>query len=76
MKNHECIIGLYNFCYEPSEMVTLDELLEIQFTASKSVYTIDDLLDFRKSTNLTKFKYCPECGKKIDWEKIKKELSE
>ena len=34
-------------------------------------YTLKDYCDKRKSTNLTRFEYCPYCGSKIDWKKIK-----
>lgn len=36
-------------------------------------WTLKDYADGRKSTNLNRFNYCPECGKKIDWKKIRKE---
>ena len=36
-------------------------------------YTLKDYCDRRKSTNLTRFEFCPYCGKKIDWKKIKEE---
>ena len=39
----------------------------------KAPYTLKDYCDRRKSTNLTRFEYCPYCGKKIDWKKIKNE---
>lgn len=34
-------------------------------------WTLDDYSDKRKSTDLTRFEYCPMCGKKIDWKSIK-----
>ena len=34
-------------------------------------WTLADYCDRRKSTNLTRFNYCPLCGKKIDWKAIK-----
>ena len=36
-----------------------------------SKYTLMDYCDKRKSTDLTRFNYCPLCGKKIDWKAIK-----
>lgn len=33
-------------------------------------YTLEDYADKRKSTNLSRFEYCPICGEKIDWKKI------
>lgn len=35
------------------------------------VFTLQHYGDFRRNTNLTKFKHCPECGAKIDWKAIK-----
>ena len=35
------------------------------------VWSLSDYADKRKSTNLTRFDFCPECGKKIDWKAIK-----
>ena len=35
-------------------------------------WTLADYCDKRKSTDLTRFNYCPLCGKKIDWKAIKK----
>ena len=34
-------------------------------------WDLADYCDKRKSTNLTRFNYCPLCGKKIDWKAIK-----
>ena len=34
-------------------------------------WTLADYCDKRKSTDLTRFNYCPLCGKKIDWKAIK-----
>lgn len=39
-------------------------------------YALKDYCDRRKSTNLTRFEFCPYCGKKIDWKKIKNEGKE
>ena len=85
MSEHECIIGeLYD--YDDTRLVTVNELLEdirIQHKTydyalslnmkTKLPYTLKDYVDRRKSTDLTRFKFCPYCGKKIDWKKIKEE---
>ena len=34
-------------------------------------WSLADYCDKRKSTDLTRFNYCPLCGKKIDWKAIK-----
>lgn len=81
----ECVIGMRNG-YENTDLITLAELKEyieeekrlaerykdvewLQLICNK--YTLDDYCDKRKSTNLTRFNYCPFCGKKIDWKAIK-----
>lgn len=35
-------------------------------------WALRDYADGRKSTNLRRFTYCPECGEKIDWKAIRK----
>ena len=35
-------------------------------------WMLKDYADGRKSTNLRRFKFCPECGEKIDWKAIRK----
>lgn len=37
-------------------------------------YSAKQYTDFRCSTNLNRFKYCPECGEKIDWKKVMVEI--
>ena len=37
----------------------------------KKEWTLKDYADKRKSTNLYQFDFCPKCGKKINWKKIK-----
>lgn len=88
MSEHECIIGMY-YDYENTELVTVNELLEkiesehrlYDYVRSlgikrKPPYTLEDYCDRRKSTNLTRFEFCPYCGKKIGWKEIKKEGAE
>lgn len=39
-------------------------------------YHIEDLFDLRKNRlPITRFKYCPACGKKIDWKGMKNEYA-
>lgn len=64
---HECTIGLWRD-YEYSPLVTLSDLVEMQ---PETIYTMAMLADNRYNTCLTRFKYCPDCGKKIDWEAIR-----
>ena len=37
----------------------------------KKEYSWFDYCDSRKNTNITKFKFCPICGMKIDWKSLK-----
>lgn len=39
-------------------------------------YRLTDYFDKRKSVNMRRFKYCPDCGKKIDWRELKKKAAE
>lgn len=85
MNEHECIVGeLYD--YADTRLVTVNELLEdikiqhktYEYALSLSMttklpYMLKDYVDKRKSTNLTRFEFCPYCGKKIDQKKIKEE---
>lgn len=85
--NCECVIGLY-YGNDGNELVSLSDLkFNIQdvkeFNAEckkfgmsdivKKEYTLRDYADKRKSTNLTRFNFCPMCGKEIDWTAIRKE---
>lgn len=36
-------------------------------------FTLRQYADRRRSTDLTRFSYCPDCGKKIDWKSISEE---
>lgn len=81
----ECYIGMRND-YENTDLVTLTELKEYIEKENRlaerhkdsewwqsicNKYTLDYYCDRRKSTDLTRFNYCPLCGKKIDWKAIK-----
>ena len=35
-----------------------------------TAYSLREYADFRRSTDLARFKYCPECGDKINWKEI------
>ena len=66
----EHAIGLFHD-YDGDWLITINRLKKEQ---PNTVYTMKQYLDGRYSTNLSKFKYCPWCGEKIDWNKIRKEL--
>jgi hypothetical protein len=51
-------------------LVTIDDLLGYQ---PKTIYTMQQLLDRRCSTNLFHFEYCPKCGEKINWKQLRKD---
>ena len=52
------------------------EYVEIYKELGLKEYRIDDLFDLRKNRlPITRFKYCPECGKKIDWKGMKNEYA-
>lgn len=38
-------------------------------------YSLADYCDGRRNTDLHRFKFCPECGLKINWKAIKEERS-
>lgn len=84
MNNCKHIIGIIND-YEGTELVTFDELkkhikettdyinwLKKQTATEREPYTLNDYCDKRKATDLTRFEYCPVCGKKIDWNEMKR----
>lgn len=92
MSEHECIIGCFcdDGMYDIVTLSELVEILkrDVEFYEKlkedcrrlgvniKPPYTLKDYCDMRKSTNMTRFKFCPYCGKKIDWKRIKSEGKE
>lgn len=73
----DCLIGEW-LDYEDTKLVTEQELLfNIEetnkiFTFKRAKVTVADYCDFRKSVNMIRFRYCPECGRKIDWKGIRR----
>ena len=65
----EHIIGIW-IDFEDTRTVTTNELRE-EIEEGHTVFSLNDYCNFRKSVNLARFRYCPECGKKIDWKAIK-----
>ena len=75
MKPCEHIIGVLND-YEDTRLVTVEGLkddIKTRERIYKYFYTLSDYADKRKSTNLSRFDYCPLCGSKVDWKAIKKD---
>lgn len=74
----ECCIGIIND-YDKTRMATVEDLKEhIQINKeirkpyhNWKTYELSDYYDKRKRTDLTRFNYCPLCGKKIDWKALK-----
>ena len=60
--------GLKNNIQEQKEYA---EWKSKMYGVNEKYYTLLDYCDKRKSTDLTRFNYCPLCGKKIDWKAIK-----
>lgn len=56
---------------EHNEAVLKGRWIDAAFLQRKE-YTLRDYGDKRKSANLHRFNYCPECGKKVDWAKIRR----
>lgn len=70
----EGIIGLWND-YDNSMFVGKFTLYNI-VKHNLSGYSIEQYCDKRCSTNLTRFNYCPDCGKPIDWKAVKNDYYE
>ena len=81
----EHIVGLLHYT-DYSDLATLDELREhIEEKVKYNQYakeiglldavckqwSIRQYADWRVSTDLKRFVYCPKCGKKIDWKTIR-----
>lgn len=68
MCKYVCYICLWHD-YEWNELMTLGDLVQ---ACKESIYTLEDYSDRRKNTNITQFDFCPFCGEKIEWKKIRK----
>lgn len=91
MKNeHQCIIGILHYC-DDSVCSTEKEIVdyvknnnELYDNTEKRIresirmkrFKLSDFFDKRKGTSLERFDYCPRCGKKIDWKKIRERNKE
>ena len=86
MAEHECVIGVLP-AEDDCHLVTVS-LLRVHIGANEEfnkwcdfrgyegmkhqVFTLADYGDKRKSTDLTRFDFCPYCGKRIDWKAIRR----
>lgn len=71
-KDHECTIGIW-YDYHYSNTITFNDLKKECLTPP-IMFSLKDYLDWRRSTNITRFVYCPYCGKKIDWKGMKNSI--
>ena len=53
-------------------MLDSDPVLKVRKEIRRKVWTLAEYADWRRSTNLQKFSYCPRCGKFIDWGEIRR----
>lgn len=85
---HECVIGfIYDYDNiqlitlselkkhiqekeEHNEWID-DTFVDLGWTRTK-IWTLKEYADKRRNTDLERFEFCPICGKKIDWQKIRK----
>jgi hypothetical protein len=68
--NHECYIGIL-YDYDNTDIVTISELKR-HIHPVFSRYSLADYCDWRKSTDLFRFRLCPLCGREIDWKALKR----
>lgn len=67
---NETIIGLY--CYvDYCDFVTVEELLRL-IAMGDTTYNMADYTDWRRSTNITRFRYDPFTGEKVEWGRLRK----
>ena len=79
-EEHECYIGIYHG-YDSSDLITFNEIYEKEFLhywnqefgdlPEDAKENWKKYFDFRYSTALSRFIYCPYCGKKINWKELK-----
>lgn len=77
-EKHECVIGLV-CTHESVFLTTLEELkkhVQWQKKLWSSAYDLSDYFNGVVGYAFEQFKFCPLCGKKIDWKAIKKEGGE
>ena len=89
MPNHDCVIGIRYYYEETDLVTLDWLKKHIEETASfnkrvkedgvygdwilRREWSLKDYCDKRKDTDLSRFDYCPYCGKKIEWNKIKED---
>ena len=80
--NYADLITLYELKQHIQENIEQNELLDRIPYLRNSPYlrtkwlSMRDYTDKRKRTDLTRFDYCPVCGKKINWADIRRAYNE
>lgn len=67
------LIGEVNSAGDFNEVITADELTRY-FTSDDIIKNKPDIRSSNGFYGLYKFNYCPNCGAKIDWDKIETDL--
>lgn len=80
LKPCECVIGLW-WDYDDTDIVTEKELLksiDSRNRAYKKEFQTPkaDYFDGEKEVNFQQFVFCPFCGKKIDWDAIRRRAND
>lgn len=76
LKPCECVIGVW-FDYDETDIVTEKALFE-NIDNRNRIYKREfytpraDYFDDEKEVNFQRFVFCPFCGKKIDWDAIRR----
>ena len=70
MEKHDCIIGIY-YDYDDTGLATANNFLSYTYWSGKS---LEELTDPENQTPFKWFNFCPICGKRIDKEKVRKEI--
>lgn len=70
--DHECgrLVTLQGLKEHMQDIESLNRYLSLMGASALPVYTLREYADFRRSTDLSRFRYCPECGEKINWKEI------
>lgn len=69
------LLAIHDYDYELIKKFK-DDPIYGRMLRSCRIYRLEDYFDKRKSVNMKRFSYCPECGKKIDWKKLKEKSAE
>lgn len=84
---HYCYIGLWYDCessylmsYEGLLQMLAEKKRMDEYAMNDPLYSqilepwkwkLEDYLDGRKNVNMIRFRFCPDCGKRIDWKAMR-----